>query len=138
MRAFEITILMIMILTVPNVIAAMAVVPSSLMTCTGTACEVQAKLYSFATGFTLNEVDFTANPGTMILEAATLAVTFPIWAMLWLLYFLSMIVLIKPAMVSLFHVPDVMATWLNVGLVILWMAAYIQWKRGGLGLDASR
>jgi len=138
MRAFEITILMIMILTAPNVIIAMGVVPSSLTTCTGTACEAQAWLYNFASGFQLQEVDLSADLGTIAWEAATLAVTFPIWAMLYMLYFLSIIVLVKPAMVSLFHVPDAMATWLNVGLVILWMAAYIQWKRGGLGLDASR
>jgi hypothetical protein len=138
MRAFEITILMIMVLTAPTVIAAMGVIPSSQITCTGIACEAQAKLYSFASAFELNAVDFTANPGTMILEAATLAVTFPIWALLWVLYFLSMIVFIQPALVSIFHVPAVMATWLNVGVVILWMAAYVQWKRGGLGLDASR
>ena len=138
MRAFEITILLIMILTAPNVIAAMAVVPSSLITCTGTACEAQSWLYSFASGFQLQAVDLSSDLGSIIWDSVTLAVTFPIWAMLWMLYFLSIIVLVKPAMVSLFHVPDVMATWLNVGLVILWMSAYIQWKRGGLGLDASR
>jgi hypothetical protein len=138
MRAFEITILMITILTAPSVIQAMGVVPNSLMTCTGTACEVQTWLYNFASGFKLQAIDLNSDPGTIIVDAAILAVTFPFWAMFWMLYFLSIIVLIKPAMVSLFHVPDVMATWLNVGLVILWMAAYIQWKRGGLGLDASR
>ena len=138
MRAFEITILLIMVLTAPSVILAMGVVPSSMVTCTGAACEAQTWLYNFAAGFDLQAVDLSADPGSIIWDAAVLAVTFPIWAMLWMLYFLSIIVLVKPAMVSLFHVPDVMATWLNVGLVILWMAAYIQWKRGGLGLDASR
>ena len=138
MRAFEITIFLIMVLTVPNVIGAMGVAPSSLMTCTGTACEVQSKLYTFATEFHLQEVDFSQGAGQFMIDAALLSVTLPIYALFWILYFLSLIVLIKPAMVSLFHVPDAMATWLNIGVVILWMAAYIQWKRGGLGLDASR
>ena len=138
MRAFEITIFLIMVLTVPNVIGAMGVAPSSLMTCTGTACEVQSELYTFATDFHLQEVDFSQGAGQFMKDIVLFTVTLPIYALFWFLYFLSLIVLIKPAMVSLFHVPDAMATWLNIGVVILWMAAYIQWKRGGLGLDASR
>jgi hypothetical protein len=137
MRAFEITIFIILIMTAPSLLQGMGVIPSDKMTCTGTACEVQTKLYTFASSFQLLEVD-GVSPADFLIDITVLTITFPIYAMLWLLYFLSLIVLIKPALVSLFGVPDVLATYLNVGVVILWMAAYIQWKRGGLGLDASR
>jgi hypothetical protein len=138
MRALEITILLIMILTGPTVIQAMGVLPAVSTSCTTADCQARTTLYTWASSFQLQAIDLNANPGQIAWDIITLTVTFPIYAMFWMLYFLSMIVLIGPALQSMFHIPAVLSTYLDVGIVILWMVAYIQWKRGGLGTDALR
>ena len=138
MRAFEITILLIVILTAPSVLYAMGVVPTSTNTCTTIECQASQTIYSMASGFQLQSVDFNANPGQVIWDTLTLTVTFPIYAFFWMLYFLSVIVLVAPALESMFLMPAIFAKYIMIGLWVLWLAAYVQWKRGGLGIDAYR
>ena len=138
MRAFEITIFLICVLTAPSVIEAMGVVPAVHTTCTSVDCQARQTIYNMASSFELKAIDTSAGIVQASIDAATLAVTFPIYAAFWTLYFLSTIVIVRPALVSMFHVPDVLATYLQIGIWILWLAAYVQYKRGGLGLDAAR
>ncbi len=138
MRAFEITILLICILMAPTVVQAMGVVPNNAISCTTIDCQARDWILQAKNSFSLKEIDLTASPGQIAWDAVTFAVTFPIYATFWMLYFLSMIIFVGPAMQSMFHVPAVLSTYLDIGFWILWLAAYVQWKRGGLGLDASR
>jgi hypothetical protein len=137
MRAVEVTILLIMILTAPSVIGAMGVIPVT-QTCGAVDCQASQTIYSMASSFELKAVDLSESPGQIAWDVLTLTVTFPIYAFFWMLYFLSTIVLIRPALITMFHVPDIMATYLNVGVWILWLVAYVQWKRGGIGIDGYR
>jgi hypothetical protein len=138
MRALEISIFLIMVLTAPTVIYSMGVGPTASTTCTTLDCQARVTLYNIASSFQLQEVSTDSSVAQMGWDLVMLTVTFPIYAFFWMLYFLSLIVLIKPALIAMFHIPDVLATYLNVGVVILWLIAYVQWKRGGLGTDASR
>ena len=138
MRALEISIFLIMVLTAPTVVQAMGVVPVTATTCTAIDCQARNTIYSVASGFELKAIDPNASMGQIAWDIITLTVTFPIYAMFWMLYFLSLIVLVGPAIHSMFGVPEVFTTYLNIGVWILWLLAYVQWKRGGLGTDASR
>ena len=137
MRALEINLFFIFVLCAPALITAMGVTPAS-TGCTATACQFQKMTYSWASSFQLKEIDFNSSPGQMAWDAVILAVTFPVYAFFWMLWFLSTIVLGWPALLELFHIPGDLANYFYVGIVVLWMLAYVQWKRGGLGTDASR
>jgi hypothetical protein len=138
MRAFEISMLLIFVLTAPSVIQAMGVVPPVSTTCTTMDCQARTTILNLANSTSLKEVDFAASPGQAAWDLVTLTVTFPIYAFFWMLYFLSLIVFIGPALQSMFGVPAAIATYLNVGVWIIWLIAYIQWKRGGIGIDGYR
>lgn len=138
MRALEISVFLILVLTAPSVIQAMGVLPSNSTTCTTLDCQARTTIFAMASGFELQAIDLTANPGQIAWDIITLSVTFPIYAFFWMLYFLSLIVLVGPAIQSMFHVPAQLTQFLNIGVWILWLIAYVQWKRGGLGLDAYR
>ena len=138
MRALEISIMLIMILTAPSLIQAMGVVPATSDTCTTADCSARSYIQGAVTNFTFAEVKPDASLLDWGVTILTLTVEFPLYAMFWMLYFLSLIVLVGPAMQSMFHIPAVIAAYLQIGIWILWMIAYIQWKRGGLGTDAVR
>lgn len=138
MRAFEVSMLLIFILTAPSVIQAMGVGPAVATTCTTVDCQARTTILNLANSTSLKEVDLTASPGQAAWDIVTLTVTFPIYAFFWMLYFLSLIVFIGPALQSMFYVPAAIATYLNVGVWMIWIIAYIQWKRGGIGIDGFR
>jgi len=138
MRAFEITVLLIMILAGSTVLDTMGVMPSVRTTCGAVDCQARDTIYAMANGFELKAVDLNDSPGQIAWDILTLTITFPIYALFWMLYFLSTIVLIRPALISMFHVPEVLANYLTVGIWILWLVAYVQWKRGGISVDNYR
>jgi len=138
MRALEISIFLIMVLTAPSLVYAMGVIPVEQQVCTSLDCQARETIYDMASNFELKQIDMDASPGQIAWDVITLTITFPVFALFWMLYFLSLVVLIGPALVSMFHIPQIMATYLNIGVWILWLIAYVQWKRGGLGTDAHR
>lgn len=138
MRALEISILLIMVLTAPSVIQPLGVIPTVSNTCTSVDCQARTTILNIASSFELQSIDTTKGIGQIAWDALVLTVTFPIYAAFWTLYFLSLIVLVGPAIHSMFGVPETMTVYLNLGIWILWLTAYVQYKRGGLGLDAAR
>jgi hypothetical protein len=137
MRALEITLLMIGVLTAPSVLIAMHVYPAS-NTCDETTCQAQQFLYSMANQTTLQQVNLNGNPASIGWDLFTFSLTFIVFAVFWLLYFLSIIVLVGPAMTSMFHVPSFIANWLMVMVWVMWMLAIVQVKRGGISVDGYR
>lgn len=101
MRALEISIFLILVLTAPSVIQVMGVLPATTTTCTTLDCQARTTIYSMASSFDLQAVDLTDNPGQIVWDVLTLTVTFPIYAFFWMLYFLSLIVLVGPAISSI-------------------------------------
>ena len=91
-----------------------------------------------ASNFDLVAIDTSESIGQIAWDVITLTVTFPVYAAFWTLYFLSLIALVGPAIHSMFGVPEILTTYLNVGVWMLWLIAYVQYKRGGLGFDSSR
>ena len=138
MRAVEITLWIIFVLTAPLVVSSMGWMPVTSTTCGTIDCQARTTLYSMASSFQLQEVNMGDSPGQMAWDVVVLSVTFPIYAFFWILYLLSTIVLIRPAMIAMFGVPTDLATYLNIGVVLIWMIAYAQWKRGGFGLGGYR
>ena len=127
-----------MVLTAPTVIYSMGVLPDRTSTCTAIDCQARTTIYNVASSFELQSIDTTKGIGQIAWDALVLTVTFPIYAAFWTLYFLSLIVLVGPAIHSMFGVPETMTVYLSLGIWILWLTAYVQYKRGGLGLDAAR
>jgi hypothetical protein len=138
MRALEISIALILLLTAPTLIQAMGVVPASTTTCTAVECRAQQYVQGAVSNFTFAEVKPDASLLDWGVTVLTMAVEFPLYAMFWMLYFLSMIAFVSPALQNVYHVPAALANYLQIGIWMLWMIAYIQWKRGGLGTDAVR
>lgn len=87
----------------------------------------------------LQEINLSSgNLADIAWSAITFSVTFIVYAFFWILYILSTIVLVGPALQTMFNVPGALANWLMVGVWALWMVAYTQIKRGGLGWDQYR
>ena len=138
MRALEISIFLICVLTAPSVVQAMGVVPTTTTTCTAVDCQARETIFNMASNFDLVAIDTSESIGQIAWDVITLTVTFPVYAAFWTLYFLSLIALVGPAIHSMFGVPEILTTYLNVGVWMLWLIAYVQYKRGGLGFDSSR
>ena len=139
MRALEITIWMLMILTAPTLVYSMGFMPQNTTTCTTLDCQARITIFNMANSTQLQEIDLSnTNPAFMVWDAMTFGLTFIVYAAFWMLYLLSTIVLVGPALNSMFHVPAALASWLGVGIWLLWILAYVQYKRGGLGTDAIR
>jgi hypothetical protein len=139
MRALEITIFAIMVLTAPSLLGSLHLWGTSYGVCDGlTGCQVQTFLYNMANQTTLQQIDFAGDPGSMAWDIITFTITFVVYAVFWLLYFISLIVLIGPGMQAMFHVNAALALWLNVGIWFLWMLAIVQIKRGGISVESWR
>lgn len=139
MRALEITIFIIMVITATSVLDAMGMVHSTSNTCGTADCQARAFLYNMTNMSSLQSVSLdTTDPASMAWTSITLGLDFLIFAVFWGLYLLAIIVLVGPALQVMFGVPAVIATWLMVGVWILWIIALIQIKRGGLGFDTWR
>ena len=129
MRALEITIFVIMVLTAPSLLGTLHLWGDNYGTCTDPiGCQAQTFLYNMANQTSLQTIDFTGDPGSMAWDVFTFTVTFLVYATFWLLYFMSLVVLIGPGMQALFHVNAALALWLNVGIWFLWMLAIVQIK----------
>jgi hypothetical protein len=137
MRALELVFWMIMLVTSPVVLMSMQIFPVSLGTCDPQVCGVQANVLNIMNSTSLQQVNLDANDW-LSWDTVTFAVTYLAFAFFWILFLLSMIVVVGPAIVIMFHVPPVIALWLSVGQWLIYMVAYIQIKRGGLSLGGYR
>lgn len=139
MRALEITILILMVITATSVLDGMGLVHNTSNTCTTLDCQARAFIYNMTSTNTLSEVNLdTTDPAQMAWTSITLGLNFIVFSFFWSLYLLSLIILVGPALQQMFGVPEIIATWLMVGTWVLWVIAIIQIKRGGLGFDSWR
>ena len=139
MRALEITIWMIMLLTAPSIFTAMGLFPSNMSTCGALECQAQQYVFSVANQTQLEQVDMTVNdPLKMGWNLLTFSLDFIVLAFFWLLYILSLVVLAGPALAEMFSLPEALSTYFTVGIWFMWMLAIVQIKRGGLSVDGYR
>ena len=139
MRSLEITIFILLVITSTSVLDGMGIVHNTSNTCTTSDCQARAFIYNMTNMSSIQEVSLdTTDPASMAWTSITLGLNFIIFAVFWGLYILALIVLVGPALQYMFGVPAVIATWLMVGVWILWIIALIQIKRGGLGFDTWR
>lgn len=140
MRALEITIWAIAVLVAPSMFQAMGVFAVQYGGCESSLCQTQQFLYNMANQTTLEPLDITTqtSPASMAWDAVTFGITFVVFSVFWLLYLLSLITIIQPALVTMFHVPAPIANYINIFYWLLWMIAIIQFKRGGLSVDGYK
>jgi len=138
MRALELLIWMILLVTSPVLLMSMQVFPVSLGTCDPQVCGVQSNVLQIMNSTSLQQVPKLDPSDLVSWDTVTFAVTYLAFAFFWILFLLSMVAMVGPAIVIMFHVPPVLALWLSVGQWIIYMIAYIQIKRGGLSLDGYR
>jgi hypothetical protein len=137
MRALELIIWMILLVTSPVVLMSLQVFPVSLGTCDPQVCGVQGNILQIMNSTSLQQVKMDPNE-LLSWDNVTFAITYLAFAFFWLLFLLGMVVVVGPGLVIMFHVPPVIALWLSLGQWIIYMIAYIQIKRGGLSLDGYR
>ena len=140
MRAFEITIFLVMVMTAYAVVSVMGVVPANTNTCSASGCQVINYLYSFANMTTIQSTTGfdTSNPLSFVVTSITIGLDYVVYALTHGLLLLGLIILIGPAMQTMFNVPDVIAAWLMIGVWILWTIGIIQWLSGRFGWDMMR
>jgi len=139
MRALEVTLFAIAVLAAPTMFSAMGFFPIQYGTCDATVCQVQGFLYGMANQSTLQPLNLNStNPQNVAWDTITFAVTFVVFAAFWMLYILSLVTIIAPALVTQFGVPPAFANYINIFYWLLWMLALIQYKRGGLSIDSLK
>jgi hypothetical protein len=138
MRALELIIWMILLVTSPIVLMSMQVFPVSLGTCDPQVCGVQSNILNIMNSTSLNQAPDLDMNNLASWDNVTFAVTYLAFAFFWVLFLLGMVAVVGPALVIMFHVPAAIALWLTLGQWIIYMIAYIQIKRGGLSLDGYR
>jgi hypothetical protein len=139
MRALEITIWICFVLTVPSVMTAMGIFPSYMGTCGSLDCQAQNFIYGMTNTTSLqNNVGNPSSGGPSLVDIATITITYVVFAVGWILYIFSIIIIAGPALASMFNVPQQLSIWLTIGVWLMWMLAIIQIKRGGLSLDGYR
>mgnify|MGYP007100129498 CR=1 FL=1 len=139
MRALEITLFSIGVLLAPTMFAGLGIINGDLTQCDATVCQAQQFLYDMADNSKLQTLNLNqSDPVSMGWDLLTFSLTFVIFAFFWMMYILSLVVLIGPAFAAMFGVPDAMVLYINVFYWLLWMLAIIQYKRGGFSVDAYK
>ena len=143
MRALEVTLFIIAVMACPTLYSALGLFSTQYNTCDAQVCQAQAFLYNMTSQTSMNNnmkpLDTSqTNPTSMGWDIVTFSLTFIVFAFFWMLYILSLVTIIAPAMVIMFHVPSAFANYINIFYWILWMLAIIQYKRGGFSVDTYK
>lgn len=138
MRALELIIWMILLMMTPPLLGAMQVMPVSVGNCDPTQCGVaQTFITDTMNSTSLKQIDL--DPSTIISwDNLTFALKYLVYGFFWILFLLSAIVIVAPALAILFHVPYAIGIYLSVGQWLIYMIAYIQLKKGGFPLPGLR
>ena len=129
-----------MIMTAYSVVSVMGVLPANTNTCSAEGCQAIDYLYSLANMTDIQQqTSFdTSNPISYVSTQITIAFDYVTFALTHGLLLLGLMVLIGPAVQSMFNVPAVAADWLMVGVWILWAVGILQWLSGRFGWDMFR
>ena len=129
-----------MILTGYSVLSVMGTLPENTNTCSATGCQAISYLYSFANMTTISDTTSidTTNPLGFAITSITIGLDYVVYSLTHGLLLLGLIILVGPAMQTMFNVPPVIANWLMVGVWILWTIGIIQWLSGRFGWDMMR
>jgi hypothetical protein len=138
MRALEMLIWMVLLLMTPPLLGAMQIMPLSVGTCNAVQCgDAQNFIYNTMNSTSLQQV--TLNPNTLISwDTVTFGIAYAAFGFFWILFLLSAVVTVAPALIIMFNIPAPIALYLTIGQWIIYMIAYIQIKRGGVSLDGYR
>lgn len=139
MRALEFLIWMVLICSAPPVLAAMQIMPLSLGGLDANTAQAGDWIYNLmyvTDSDNLQQVSLTDN--YLSWNTVTFALHYLTFGFFWILFLLTSVVLIFPALILMFKVPTALALWLSVGVWFMYMLAYIQIKRGGYSLDGYR
>ena len=129
-----------MILTGYSVLSVMGMLPENTNTCSATGCQAISYLYSFANMTTISDTTSidTTNPLGFAITSITIGLDYVVYSLTHGLLLLGLIILVGPAMQTMFNVPTVIANWLMVGVWVLWTIGIIQWLSGRFGWDMMR
>ena len=118
----------------------MGTLPENTNTCSAPGCQAISYLYSFANMTTISDTTSidTTNPLGFAITSITIGLDYVVYSLTHGLLLLGLIILVGPAMQTMFNVPTVIANWLMVGVWILWTIGIIQWLSGRFGWDMMR